>query len=118
MKPVVRAAVGKQSSREEEMLYTVWKDEENRCSSLLSSKEPVKLELMAGALEKTMVMSVENDGIPRYSAAGNEKEIEIKERWFFTAQQQRSGRMRINGVSTGEYNGRVSSMTVFPTTQQ
>jgi hypothetical protein len=57
---------------------------------------------MAGALGKTMVISVENNGIPHYSAAGNEKEIEIKERWFFTAQQQRTSRIRINGVSASE----------------
>ena len=49
-------------------------------SSLLSSKEPIKLELMAGALGKTTVMRIENNSIPRYSAAGNEKEIAMKER--------------------------------------
>jgi hypothetical protein len=49
-------------------------------SSLLSSKEPVKLELMAGVLGKTMVMRVENNRIPHYSATGNEKEIAMKER--------------------------------------
>jgi hypothetical protein len=57
---------------------------------------------MVGASGKTMVMSVEKNGIPHYSAAGNKKEIGIKERWFFTAQQQRTGRMRINRVSAGE----------------
>ena len=49
-------------------------------SSLLGSKEPVKLVLMAGALGKTTVMRIENNSIPRYSAAGNEKEIAMKER--------------------------------------
>jgi hypothetical protein len=49
-------------------------------SLLLSSKEPVKLELMAGALGKTTVMRVENNRISCYSAAGNEKEIAMKER--------------------------------------
>jgi hypothetical protein len=49
-------------------------------SSLLGSKEPVKLVLMAGALGKTTVMRVENNSIPRYSAAGNERKIVIKER--------------------------------------
>jgi hypothetical protein len=49
-------------------------------SSLLSSKEPVKLELMAGVLGKTTVMRIENNSIPHYSAAGNEKEIAMKER--------------------------------------
>jgi hypothetical protein len=35
---------------------------------------------MAGALGKTMLMRVENNSIPCYSAAGNKRKIVIKER--------------------------------------